>query len=126
MIKHLDHIAIKVNGISRVCKALEELGLSCNSIEKFDEVGMRIAFLGPPSGAAIELLEVINKDSPIADEPSGLHHLGIKVENIEEIYDKMKKSDKYRLQGEIRNGAHSRIFFFRLSGQEEILFECVE
>jgi len=129
MIKNIDHIAIKVSNLSMVCHAFETLGLPCNSIEKFDEVGMKIAFLGDVKDneeTGIELLEVIDQSSPIANDKPGLHHVGLKVKNIEEIYNRMKKSDQYKLLGEIRKGAHSRIFFFKITGQEEILFECVE
>jgi hypothetical protein len=48
------------------------------------------------------------------------------VTDIEETYAKMKQSDRFKVQGNIRQGAHSRIFFFKIAGQEEILFECVE
>ena len=125
MIKNLEHIAIKVTDLSSVCRALENLGLPCNSIEQYDEVGMRIAFLGDRE-TRMELLEVIDPGSPIVNDKPGLHHLGIKVKNIEEIYNKMKESDLYEVQGNIRQGAHSRIFFFKIKGQEEVLFECVE
>ncbi|MCP5104808.1 MAG: methylmalonyl-CoA epimerase [bacterium] len=125
MIKHIDHIAIKVTDLPVVCRAFENLGLPCESIEQFDEVGMRIAFLGSRE-TRMELLEVTGDDSPIVNEPAGLHHLGIKVDNIEDTYRKMKESDGFQVMGDIRKGAHSRIFFFKITGQEEILFECVE
>lgn len=125
MIKNIDHIAIKVTNLSQVSQALEELGIPCKSMERFDEVGMRIAFLGEHE-TGIELLEVINQSSPIVNEKAGFNHIALKVTDIEAIYDRIKKSDRYKLEGEIRQGAHSRIFFFRIRGQEEILFECVE
>ncbi|MCK4763820.1 MAG: VOC family protein [Candidatus Aminicenantes bacterium] len=127
MIKNIDHIAIKVTDLSRVSSALKELGIPCKSIETFKEVGMRIAFLGgKKEETGIELLEVIDQNSPIADEKPGLNHMALKVEDIENIYREMKKSDRFTVEGEIRQGAHSRIFFFRIKGQEEVLFECVE
>jgi methylmalonyl-CoA epimerase len=125
MIKNLDHIAVKVTDLSSVCRAFENLGLPCKSIEQYDEVGMRIAFLGDRE-TRMELLEVTDPGSPIVNDKPGLHHLGVKVKNIEEIYNKMKESDLYEVQGNIRQGAHSRIFFFKIKGQDEVLFECVE
>lgn len=125
MIEQLDHIAIKVTDLSAVCRAFEGLGLPCTGLEQYDEVGMRIAFLGDRE-TRMELMEVTSETSPIANDKPGLHHLGIKVKNIEEIYNKMKDSDRCRVLGDIRQGAHSRIFFFKIIGQEEILFECVE
>lgn len=125
MIKNLDHIAIKVTDLSRVSSALEKLGIPTTSIETFKEVGMRIAFLGSQE-TNIELLEMTDQSSPIANEKPGLNHLALKVEDIEKIFREIKKSDLFTVEGEIRKGAHSRIFFFRIKGQEEILFECVE
>jgi len=125
MIEQLDHIAIKVTDLSAVCSAFEGLGLPCASIGQYDEVGIRMAFLGNRE-THMELLEATSETSPIVNDKPGLHHLGIKVKNIEEIYNKMKGSERYRVMGDIRQGADSRIFFFKIAGQEEILFECVE
>ncbi len=129
MIKNIDHIAVKVSDLAQVNQALENLGLPCKSIKKFSEVGMQIAFLGKGNvneEITVELLEVTDPSSPIANDPSGLHHLGLKVTDIEEIFYKMKRSNLYKVEGGIRKGAHSKIFFFRIKGEEEILFECVE
>lgn len=125
MITHIDHIAVKVTDLPAVCRAFEEMGVPCNNIEQYDEVGMRIAFLGDRE-SRMELLEVTDFSSPIVDDKPGLHHLGLTVKDIEETYTRMIQSDRFNVQGNIRQGAHSRIFFFRIAGQEEILFECVE
>lgn len=125
MIKDIDHIAIKVTDLSTVCRAFEDMGVPCNNIGQYDEVGMRIAFLGDGE-SRMELLEATDSSSPIVDDKPGLHHLGLKVKDIEKTFDMMTQSDRYLVQGDIRQGAHSRIFFFRIAGQEEILFECVE
>lgn len=125
MIKNIDHIAFKITDLSKVCQAFEKLGIPCKSIEKFSDVGMRIAFLGEGE-THIELLEVIDQSSPIANEKSGLNHVALKVKDIDSFYDWMKKDDRYRIEVELRKGAHSRIFFFRIVEQEDILFECVE
>lgn len=121
----LDHVAIKVSDLSSVCSVFEDLGLPCNTIEQHDNVGMRIAFLGNRE-IRMELLEVTAETSPIANDKPGLHHLGLKVKDIQGLYKKMKESDFYHVQGDILQGTHSRIFFFKITGQEEILFECVE
>ncbi len=129
MIESIDHIAIKVSDLAQVTQALENLGLPCKSIKKFSEVGMQIAFLAKGNvneETTIELLEVTDPSSPIVNDSSGLHHLGLKVTDIEETFFKMKKSNLYKVEGDIRKGAHSKIFFFRIKGEEEILFECVE
>jgi methylmalonyl-CoA epimerase len=125
MIEHIDHIGIKVTDLPAVCRAFEEMGVPCNHIEQYDEVGMRIAFLGDRE-SRLELLEVTDPSSPIVDDKPGLHHLGLAVKDIEETYSTMKQSNRFTVQGNIRQGAHSRIFFFKIAGQEDVLYECVE
>jgi hypothetical protein len=126
MIKHIDHVGIKVSNLPHICQALKNLGILCSSIEKYDEVGLQIASLGTWE-TSIELLEVIDQNSPIAHDKLGLHHLALKTDDIEEIYNKMKASSYYKSEGGIHKGAHNRkIFFFKISGHEDIFFECVE
>jgi hypothetical protein len=114
-----------VTDLVEVCWALENLGLVCQKMEKRDEVGMQIAWL-KQTETTVELMEATDSSSPIFNDPPGIHHLGLKVKNLDEIYQMMKKSDRYIIDGEIRQGIHSRIFFFRITGQQEILFECTE
>ncbi|CAN2040132.1 VOC domain-containing protein [Candidatus Magnetomoraceae bacterium gMMP-15] len=126
MIKSIDHIAIKVANLKDVCQAFENLGITCNSIEEYDEVGLQIAFLDTGENK-IELLEVIDQNSPIVHDKTGLHHLALKTDNIEDTYNKMKQNDKFKVEGVIRKGAHDKkIFFFKIKTQKDVLFECVE
>jgi len=124
-LKNISHIAIKVTDLALVSLALEDLGLVCQKVEKRDEVGMQIAWL-KQTETTVELMEATDSSSPIFNDPPGIHHLGLKVKNLDEIYQMMKNSDRYTIEGEIRQGIHSRIFFFRITGQQEILFECTE
>lgn len=129
MSAEIDHIAIKVSDIEEFSAGLKGLGYSLQSSGQYDEVGMKIAFLGSKTGShseTMELLEVIDPSSPIAADPDGLHHLAISVNNIEESYKMMKNSSLYNVEGEIRQGAHCRIFFFRMAGTAQPLFECCE
>jgi len=124
-LKSISHIAIKVTDLALVSLALEDLGLVCQKVEKRDEVGMQIAWL-KQTETTVELMEATDSSSPIFNDPPGIHHLGLKVKNLDEIYQMMKNSDRYTIEGEIQQGIHSRIFFFRITGQQEILFECTE
>lgn len=127
MIKNIDHIAIKVSNLSRVCRTFNVLGIPLEGIKKFPEVGMEIAFLGGKKGQiGMELMTVTDSSSPIDKDPPGFHHVGLKVADIEAAFSKIKASDLFNVEGAIKQGAHARIFFFRLKAQEEILFECVE
>lgn len=124
-LKNISHIAIKVTDLALVSRALEDLGLVCQKVEKRPEVGMQIAWL-KKAETTIELMEVTESSSPIYNDPLGVHHLGLKVENLDEIYRMMKESDRYTIEGGIQHGVHSRIFFFKITGQPEIRFECSE
>lgn len=125
MLKDIDHIAIKVSDIESTCALFDAMGFHCNSIAQYDEVAMKIAFLGNGE-SHLELLEVTDASSPIVNDASGIHHVGIKVNDIEAIYNKMADSKGYILEGAIRQGARGRIFFFRLRNEPNTLFECVE
>ncbi len=125
MIDAIDHIAIKVDDIHKVSSALEILGVPSPKIRQFDEVGMKIAFM-KIGDINLELLKVTSDNCPIVNDPSGIHHIGIKTQDIESTYKKMSNSEQFELQGKIQKGAHTRIFFFKISGQDQILFECVE
>ncbi len=125
MIKDIDHVAVKVSDIDSVCSAFTGLGYECSSVGQYDEVGMKIAFLGK-GDSRMELLEVTDSSSPAAEDKNGMHHIGVKVDNIEAVFSKMKGDNRYIVEGQVRQGAHSRIFFFRLNGEEETLYECVE
>lgn len=125
MLKDIDHIAIKVSDIDSVCDDFSYIGYECSSVEQYDEVGMKIAFLGK-GDSHLELLEVTDSASPIVDDPAGMHHLGLKVEDIDKAYGEMSRSERFLIEGSIRQGARGRIFFFRLKSEREVLFECAE
>ena len=125
MIPDIDHIAVKVKSIETCRDAFKELGYPMISVKQHDEVGMKIGFFGEGS-SKLELMEVVDASSPIAGHPEGIHHIGMKVEDIEASYLRMKENTQFSLEGEIRQGAHSRIFFFRIAGDSSTLYECVE
>lgn len=126
MIKDIAHIGITVANINEIIEELEILGMPCTSRAFHDEIGMDIAFCGKGE-SSIELGEKKSKveNSPISDK-LGVHHIALKVEDIEKYYSMIKSSDKYSVQMEIKQGAHGKVFFFRINNWDEILFECVE
>jgi len=121
----VDHIAIKVDDIEKVSRAFEELGYQFQGKTRYEEVAMDIAFLGEGSGK-LELLEPFDSSSPIYTDSDGLHHVAVKVGDIEKTHTEMSGSDYFKVEGPVRQGAHSRIFFFRIAGEEATLYECVE
>ena len=121
----IDHIAIKVADIDTVTRAFEELGYTSHGKTRYDEVAMDIAFLGEGSGR-LELLQPVDASCPISEDPEGLHHTAVKVRDIEMVHSRMSGSKLFDVIGPVRPGAHSRIFFFRITGEENSLYECVE
>jgi len=121
----IDHIAIKVADIDAVGRAFEELGYTRQETERYEEVAMDISFLGRGSGK-LELLQPLDSSSPISQDPDGLHHVAVCVEDIDTTHARMSESSRFTVEGPLRRGAHSRIFFFRIVGGEDTLYECVE
>lgn len=121
----IDHIALKVGDIDNVLKAFQVLGDDSYEKRRYKEVFMDIAFIGE-GAVRLELLTPTDPLSPIAGDPDGLHHIGIKVADIENTYKVLSADSAFIVEGNIRMGAHSRIFFFRLSAEPETLYECVE
>ncbi len=123
----IDHIAIKVDHLDSFVTAMEEMGYPLTVPPKqYDEVGMKIAFMGAEKESRMELFEVTSPDSPAAASPEGMHHIAVAVDDIEAAHKKMSASPRFEVMGEIRRGAHSRIFFYRLTGTRAPLFECTE
>ncbi len=125
MIFDIDHVALKVTDIHTVSGAFEELGYTFQGKTRYEDVAMDIAFLGKGSGK-LELLQPVDSSCPIASDPDGMHHVALKVEDIAAAHSRMSESNRFDVLGPVRRGAHSRIFFFRIPGEENTLYECVE
>lgn len=125
MIINIEHIAIKVADIPAMAEAFAALQFDCGKVRQYPEVGIDIAFLGYGE-TKIELLQMTDSASPISHDPYGLHHVALKTKDIEAIFDIVSKNDLFIVDSEIMQGSCSRIFFFRIRTQKEILFECSE
>ena len=120
------HIAVKVENLESFSAGLLEAGFVLDSVKQHDEVGLRIAFLSGSGSSRMELLEVIDPSSPIAGDPLGLHHLCIAVPDIHRAHAEMSASPLYTVEGPVRQGARSLIYFFRMKGSEHTLYECAQ
>ncbi|MCG8454175.1 MAG: VOC family protein [Spirochaetales bacterium] len=119
------HVAVKVSDIHSTLESLAALGFTVEEPKLFEEVGMHIAFAGEES-SRIEFFETLGTKGPGGEAPLGLHHVGVTVQNIDATYNAMKANPLFQVEGPIRQGAHARIFFFRLKAEAHSLFECVE
>jgi methylmalonyl-CoA/ethylmalonyl-CoA epimerase len=112
----LDHIGIAVKSIEkRLAIWKDALGLRFIGTEEIPEQKVRVAKIDV-RGTVIELLEAIDKDSPISrfieKRGEGIHHLCFQVPDIEKAMTEIKNHD-IRLIDEVpRIGADGKKIAF--------------
>jgi len=125
----LDHIGIAVRSLSSA-KIYEDLGLTIEHVETVETQRVKTAFLSV-GDSNLELLEPTSPDSPIAKfiekRGEGIHHICLRVENIEEHLERLKAKG-YRLINEAPvPGAHGcRVAFLHPSAGNGVLIELSE
>ena len=127
----IDHIGIAVKSLADAVKMYEQaLALEVSGYDQVDEQGVRVAML-PVGESRIELLEPIHPDSPIekfmAKRGEGIHHIAVRVDNIEQALERFKKSGARLIDATPRVGAHNtRIAFVHPASTHGVLLELVE
>lgn len=85
MIRRIAHVGVAVSSIEESRQLYESLGLAVQAIEEVPQEGVRVAFI-PVGESAIELLEPLGDESPIARflarRGPGLHHLCLATDSI--------------------------------------------
>ena len=127
----IDHIGIAVKSLADAVKVYEQtMALEVSGYDQVDEQGVRVAMI-PVGESRIELLEPMHSDSPIekfmARRGEGIHHIAVRVDNIEEALERFKKSGARLIDTTPRVGAHNtRIAFVHPSSTHGVLLELVE
>lgn len=127
----IDHIGIAVASIEESLKFWEQsLGIQCTGIEEVKEQKVRTAFL-PLGDTEVELLEATDPESPVAKfiekKGEGIHHLAIRVANLEEALEKMKALGLRLIDEKPRYGAGgARIAFVHPKTAGGVLLELSE
>jgi methylmalonyl-CoA epimerase len=127
----VDHIGIAVKSIEEALQFWEKtLGIQCTGIEEVAEQKVKTAFL-PLKDTEIELLEPTAEDSPVAKfiekKGEGIHHLAIRVENLEEALETMKARGMRLIDEKPRYGAGgARIAFVHPKTAGGVLLELSE
>jgi methylmalonyl-CoA epimerase len=108
----------------------EAIGLNVAGFDEVDTDGVRVAMLDIGE-SRIELLESTRPDSPIAKFVSkrgeGLHHIAVRVDNIENALERLKASGARLIDAVPRPGAHNtRVAFVHPSSTHGVLLELVE
>jgi len=127
----IDHIGIAVKSLADALQVYHNaVGLEVAGYDQVDEQGVRVAML-TIGESRIELLEPTGADSPIekfmAKRGEGIHHIAVRVDNIEEAIERLKASGARLIDEVPRRGAHNtRIAFIHPSSTHGVLLELVE
>ena len=117
-IGRINHIAIAVPDIEKASSIWENaLGANISSTQSLPEHGVKVVFIESPN-TKVELLEPLNKQSPISKflerNPSGgMHHICYEVSNLEKAAQRLKSvGAKVLGDGLPKLGAHGSPVIF--------------
>ena len=125
----IDHLGIAVKSLAASKAFYEGLGLRVESEEVIEHEKVRVAML-PVGESRIELLEATSDDSPIArflaKRGEGLHHISLRVADLEGTVARMKKGGTRFVSDEIKIGAggHRYVFVHPASAGGVLLELC--
>ena len=131
MIEKIDHIGIAVRSIKKTSELLSNiLGLKVAGEEIVEEQKVKVAFL-PLGDSELELLESTSPEGPIArfieKKGEGIQHIAFRVNNIEEVLEKLKKGGVRLIDEKPRYGAGgAKIAFLHPKDTNGILIELSE
>ncbi len=126
----IDHIGVAVKSLSAAKGIYEKLGLSVSPEEVVEGEQVRVVMV-PVGDTRFELLEPTSNDSVIAKfiakRGEGIHHVSVRVPNLEAAVDKLKKGGIRLVSDEIKVGAGGhRYVFVHPSSAGGVLLELVE
>ncbi len=131
-IPNVDHIGIAVNNLDETIKFYEEiLGIKCQGTEVVEEQKVRVAFF-PVGDTELEFLESTEPDGPIAKflekngGRSGIQHVALRVDNIENAIEEMKAKGCKMIDEKPRYGAGGAKIAFCHPKSTGILLELSE
>ena len=131
MIEKIDHIGIAVKSVKETSKLLSNiLGLKVAGEEIVEEQKVKVAFL-PLGDSELELLESTSTEGPITrfieKKGEGIQHIAFRVNNIEEVLEKLKKEGVRLIDEKPRYGAGgAKIAFLHPKSTNGILVELCE
>jgi methylmalonyl-CoA epimerase len=126
----LDHLGIAVRSLADAKAIYEKLGLPVSSEEVVPAEKVRLVMV-PVWETRLELLEPTSDDSVIAKfiakRGEGLHHISIRVPDLNAAVQKLKASGTRLISDEIKTGAGGhRYVFLHPSSASGVLIELVE
>lgn len=127
----IDHIGIAVKDLEEALNFWEKaMGITCHGVEEVLDQKVKTAFL-PVHDTEIELLEPTSEDSTIAKfiekKGQGLHHIAVRVDNIDEALKELKAKGVRLIDEVARPGAGGcRIAFVHPKASGGVLLEISE
>jgi len=123
----IDHIGIAVKSLEEASKLYQDLGLSVQGTEVVESQKVKVAFIGIGQ-SRIELLESTAPDGNIAKfieaKGEGIHHLAVKVENIEKALEELSAKGYQLIDKTPRVGAGGhKIAFLHPKSTKGVLLE---
>jgi methylmalonyl-CoA epimerase len=126
----IDHLGIAVKSLAAAKGIYEKLGLKLSPEELVEAEEVRVVMV-PLGESRVELLEATSEDSVIAKfiakRGEGLHHVSLRVPDLAETIERLKKDGVRLVSNEIKVGAGGhRYVFVHPSSTGGVLLELVE
>jgi len=127
----VDHIGVAVKSIVEALKFWEGmLGVKCHGVEEVADQKVKTAFL-PIKDTEIELLEGTSEESPVSKfiekKGEGIHHMAIRVENLEAALAELKEKGVRLIDEKPRLGAGgAKIAFLHPKATGGVLLELCQ
>jgi methylmalonyl-CoA epimerase len=123
----IDHIGIAVKNIEEAAKLYTDLGLKVEGTEVVESQKVKVAFIGIGQ-SRIELLESTAPDGNIAKfieaKGEGIHHIAVKVDNIEKALEELSAKGYQLIDKTPRPGAGGhKIAFLHPKSTKGVLLE---
>jgi len=131
-IKKIDHIGIAVENLEASLEYwADKLGLERGESEAIPERGVKVAYLYPEKGPALEFITPLGEESPVRkfleNRGEGVHHLCFKVENLKAVMAELKEKGLSFLQEEpVRGAAGAQVAFIHPRVFNGVLLEFKE
>jgi len=128
----IDHIGVAVNNLDEAISLYRDvLGLKLEGVHAVEEQKVRVAFFSTGGETRIELLEPTERESPVAKfierRGEGIHHIALKVRNIEAVLEELKGKGLKLVDEKPRIGVGgAKIAFIHPKSTRNVLLELCE
>jgi methylmalonyl-CoA epimerase len=126
----IDHLGIAVKSLAAAKSIYERLGMNVSAEETVEQEKVRLVMV-PAGQSRLELLEATSEDSTIAKfiakRGEGLHHICLRVPDLEASVAKLKGDGVRLVSNEIKVGAGGhRYVFVHPQSTGGVLLELVD